>query len=129
MRIFIVGSDKIYAIENYYEKYLKEMGADVFLFTAQNYFYEYYNRSIFNKILFRTSLSGIMRRIESLFKQQVNEFKPDIIWVFKGMELTPAALKWAKRKKIKLVNYNPDNPFIFSGRGSGNSNVTNSISL
>ena len=45
------------------------------------------------------------------------------------MEITPDSLEWAKKKKIKLVNYNPDNPFIFSGRGSGNSNVTNSISL
>src|ERR1700722_20992440 len=106
MRIFIVGSDKIYAIENYYKKYLEELGAEVFLFTAQNYFYEYYNRSILNKILYRASLSGIMRKIERLFIQNVNQFKPDIIWIFKGMEIRPAALAWAKNRNIKLANYN-----------------------
>jgi spore maturation protein CgeB len=129
MRIIIVGSDKIYAIENFYKKYLIDLGAEVFVFTAQNYFYEYYNQSIFHKILYRFSLSGIITRINRLFKENVVQFNPDIIWVFKGMEIRPDSLKWAKNKKIKLVNYNPDNPFIFSGRGSGNSNVTRSISL
>ena len=128
-RILIVGSDKIYAIENYFKKYLEEEGAEIGLFTAQNYFYAYYQKSLLNKILFRASLSGIVKKINTLFKQTVEQFNPDIIWIFKGMEITPASLKWAHGRNIKLVNYNPDNPFLFSGRGSGNSHVTNSISL
>jgi spore maturation protein CgeB len=129
MKILIVGSDKIYAIENFYKKYLEQLGAEVKLFTAQNYFYSYYQKSLFNKILYRASLSGIIPEINRLFRQHVGEFKPDIIWVFKGMEITPQSLTWAKGRNIRLVNYNPDNPFIFSGRGSGNSNVTKSIPL
>ena len=125
----MVGSDKIYAIENFYKKYLEESGAVVRLFTAQNYFYEYYQKSILNKVLYRLSLSRISGKINKLFRNSVLDFNPDIIWIFKGMEIEPASLLWAKRRKIKLVNYNPDNPFVFSGRGSGNSNVTNSVSL
>jgi hypothetical protein len=34
-----------------------------------------------------------------------------------------------KNSGIKLVNYNPDNPFIFSGYGSGNKNVSESLQL
>jgi spore maturation protein CgeB len=45
------------------------------------------------------------------------------------MEITARSLQWAKQKGIKLVNYNPDNPFVFSGKGSGNRNVTDSIGL
>jgi spore maturation protein CgeB len=45
------------------------------------------------------------------------------------MEVLPSTLKIWRNKKIKIINYNPDNPFIFSGRGSGNNNLTNSISL
>jgi spore maturation protein CgeB len=127
MRILIVGSDKVYAIENFYKKYFEESGVDVLLFTAQNYFYEYYQRSLFNKLLYKARLSGIIAKINMLFKETVEQFKPDVIWIFKGMEITPESLKWAKEKKIKLANYNPDNPFIFSGKGSGNSNVTKSI--
>jgi spore maturation protein CgeB len=129
MKILMVGSDKVYAIENFYKKYLEELGEKIELFTAQNYFYDYYQKSILNKLLYRASLSGISGKINGLFKKVVAGFEPDIIWIFKGMEISPASLRWAKSRNIKLVNYNPDNPFIFSGRGSGNRNVTNSIPI
>jgi hypothetical protein len=45
------------------------------------------------------------------------------------MEILPESLAWVQRKKIRLVNYNPDNPFLFSGRGSGNKNISNAIGL
>ncbi|MCZ2223422.1 MAG: glycosyltransferase [Chitinophagales bacterium] len=45
------------------------------------------------------------------------------------MEVFPETINLAKKLGIKTVNYNPDNPFIFSGRGSGNKNITNSIAL
>jgi hypothetical protein len=64
-----------------------------------------------------------------VFKELVEDISPDIIWVFKGMEIFPQSLEWAKGRGIRLVNYNTDNPFIFSGKGSGNKNVTASIGL
>jgi spore maturation protein CgeB len=64
-----------------------------------------------------------------MFRTEVGSFNPDVIWIFKGMEIKPAALNWAKSKGIKLVSYNPDNPFIFTGKGSGNRNVIDSIGL
>jgi spore maturation protein CgeB len=59
----------------------------------------------------------------------VAEFNPAVIFVFKGMELLPNTLVALKKSGIKLVNYNPDNPFIFSGYGSGNKNVSESLQL
>lgn len=129
MRLMIVGSDKVYAIENYYRNHLMEQGVEISLFTAQSYFYDYYQKSVIHKLLYRASLSGIIPKINKMFRERVEEFNPDIIWIFKGMEIVPESLVWAQDRNIKLVNYNPDNPFIFSGRGSGNPNVTNSISL
>src|ERR1700722_10187495 len=102
MKILIVGSDKVYAIENFYKKYLEERGEQVYLFTAQNYFYAYYQKSFFNKLLYKASLSGIISKINNLFRTTVEQFGPDLIWVFKGMEITPDSLEWAKAKKIKL---------------------------
>ncbi len=129
MRILVVGSDNKYAIENFYVKHLRELGIDVRHFAAQGLFYEYYERSIVNKIIFRLGLSTIYNRINLQFKKWVMEFQPDVIWIFKGMEIFPSSLVWAKKRNIKLVNYNPDNPFLFSGRGSGNKNVTLSLGL
>lgn len=129
MRLFLVGSDNEYAIENFYVKYLKEAGVEVYHFPAQTIFYQYYQQGLVNKVLFRAGLSGILKKINQQFKVQVQRIEPDIIWIFKGMEIFPNTLKWARSKGIKLVNYNGDSPFIFSGRGSGNKNVTGSIGL
>ena len=96
---------------------------------AQNYFYDYYQRNLLNKLIFKAGLSGIHQEINEKFKAEVLLFKPDVVWVFKGMELFPQSLLWAKNEGIKLVNYNTDNPFVFSGKGSGNKNVTDSIPL
>lgn len=130
MKLLIVGSDKVFSIENFYVKYLKELGVNVERFTAQAIFYDYYfSGNILRKIIFKLGLSSIHQKINTQFKEIVIAFKPDVIWVFKGMEITPDSLQWAKQKGIKLVNYNPDNPFIFTGKGSGNANITNSIDL
>jgi spore maturation protein CgeB len=129
MRLLIVGSDNEYAIENFYVKYLREAGVEVFHFPAQTIFHKYYQQGLVNKVLFRAGLSTILKKINGEFKVVVHDFSPDIIWIFKGMEIFPDSLKWARARGIKLANYNGDSPFIFSGRGSGNKNVTASIGL
>ncbi|MGN6605071.1 MAG: CgeB family protein [Ginsengibacter sp.] len=129
MKLLITGSDKVYAIENFYVKYLKRAGVEVFHFPAQSLFYDYYQRGIFNKLAYRSGLSSILNKINEKFKKQVEEFKPDLIWVFKGMEFFPETLQWAKEKGVFLINYNGDSPFIFSGKGSGNANVSGSMAL
>jgi spore maturation protein CgeB len=129
VKIVIVGSNKIFAIENFYVKYLREKGIEVCHFSAQGVFYDYYQKSLLNKLMFRAGLSRIYSTINRQFKTLIEKERPDVVWVFKGMEIFPESLQWAKQKNIKLVNYNPDNPFSFSGKGSGNSNVTRSIEL
>jgi len=129
MKLLVVGSDKIFAIENFYVKYLRELGIEILHFSAHSMFYDYYNKNILNKLLFKIGLSRIYKVINNRFISDLNIFKPNIIWVFKGMEIYPESLEYARSKLIKLVNYNPDNPFIFSGSGSGNANVTKSINL
>lgn len=130
MKLLIVGSDKKFSIENFYTKYLNELDIEVKRFTAQSIFYDYYfDGSILRKIKFKLGLSNIYKKINNEFIQIINEYKPTIIWVFKGMEITPESLIYAKNKGIKLANYNPDNPFVFTGVGSGNKNISNSIEI
>lgn len=129
MRVLIVGAMSEYAIERFYLKYLRQMDIDVEVFAAQDRFLKYYNRKLFNKILFRVGYKRIYKEINKELLGAVEDLKPDVLFVFKGMEVYPATLAKIRRKNIRLINYNPDSPFIFSGRGSGNSNVSNSISL
>ncbi|HEV2353609.1 MAG TPA: glycosyltransferase [Puia sp.] len=129
MKVLIAGSDEVWSLEKYYGKNMGEAGVEVSSFPAQSIFYGYYQKSIIHKLLFKCGLSPVRRMIESQMRQMVEDQRPDIVWVFKGMELAPDLLRWIKGKGVRLVNYNPDNPFLFSGKGSGNTNVTASIPL
>ena len=129
MKILIIGSDKSYAIERAYLKYFREYGYEVSVYPAQTYFFDYLQKSIVNKIAFRIGLKWIYKIINTELRKQIVEVDPDVLFIFKGMEIFPESLKWARLMGIKTYNYNPDNPFLFSGRGSGNSNITASIGL
>src|SRR5436190_1273519 len=128
-KILVVGSNHKAAMEQYYLRYLKELGVKIDIFPAQGIFYAYYNASFLNKLSFKLGLSRIYKIINARLLAQIKNDKPDLLFVFKGMEIFPATLARIKKMGIKLVNYNPDSPFVFSGPGSGNKNVRQAISL
>jgi spore maturation protein CgeB len=129
MKLLIAGSDETWALEKFYCKHLSDAGVDITVVPVQSIFYSYYNKHLINKLLFKAGLSRIEQRIARRLKTVVAEKKPDAVWVFKGMEVLPGVLHWIKDKGVALVNYNPDNPFVFSGSGSGNANITRSIGI
>jgi len=129
MNILIIGSNYTWSIECIYIRELRTLGHDVELFEAQNLFYDFYYNSFFNKLLYRLGLSNIIMKINDKLLHKVDCQNYDVIWIFKGMEVLPGTITKLKSKASKLINFNPDNPFIFSGKGSGNRNVTKSISL
>jgi len=128
-RILVIGSAHPAALEHIYVKYLQQLGNFVELYPIQDHFLHYYSKNFINKILFRLGFSSIYKKLNRAVNSFVISSNPTHIVIFKGMELLPATLHIWKSKGIKLINYNPDNPFLFSGRGSGNKNVSNSILL
>lgn len=127
MKLLLVGSENIWSIEKYYLKYLKNHLDHVSLFPARNYINEFRGKGFINKVLYRILPDVIHKKVNQELKVAIEKNKPDALWVFKGMEIFPETLLWAKMNGIKLINYNPDHPFLFSGRGSGNNNVSQSI--
>lgn len=127
--ILIIGSDNKSAIEHIFKSELSSLGFSVQLFPAQTIFLDFYRASFYNKIIYRLGLSSILKIIQKKLKAFILANNPTIVIVFKGMEITPNTLLWMKNRGIKICNYNPDHPFIFSGRGSGNANVSKSINL
>ena len=129
MKVLIVGSNKSWAIERYYLKYLKDFGAEIFHYPSADIVFDYHSKNLFNKILFKSKIrTGYQEVNEGLIKMAA-AVKPDIIWVFKGMEIYPQTLRLLRSKGHKLANYNPDHPFIIISSGSGNKNVTDSVGL
>ena len=127
MKILIYGSAYPYALESFYEKKLTILGHKVKIFNGADVFVEYYKSSIINKLFFRIGLSLIYYRINKTFLNTLNYFKPECILVFKGMELFPRIIEKISKKNIPIFNYNPDHPFLFHGKGSGNKNVQRAI--
>jgi spore maturation protein CgeB len=130
MKILLVGSQKEWAIENHYKRYLAERGAEVELFPIHDLFYDFYYKSLFNKVTYKLFPTYVFKDLNRQLIKLISSSDFEVIWIFKGMEIFPETLKTIKRTtKSKLVNYNPDHPFQFSGKGSGNSNVLESIGL
>ncbi len=128
MKILIAGQFRNWAIERHYTRYLKEY-AEVDTFPAEDIFDDFYHKSTAHKLVFRMGLSAIYKKIARRLIEKATSFRPDVLLVFKGMRILPEALTALKRRGIRLANYNPDHPFLFSSRGSGNANVSNSIGL
>jgi hypothetical protein len=129
MKVLIVGSNNNSAIERFYLMYLKELGVSVDLYPAADIVFDKLSRNILTRALFKTKLITWYNQVNDGFLDHVHKTSPDLIWIFKGMEIFPKTLKKLRNKKVRLANYNPDHPFIIAGRGSGNSNVTNSVGL
>jgi spore maturation protein CgeB len=127
MKVLLVGSQKDWAFENHYNNHLQNLGAEVSCFPAHDLFYEFYYKSIFNKIIFRLGISNIYKKINHQLLIKTKSEKFDVVWVFKGMELFPETIRKIRERGIKMVNFNPDHPFLHTFRGSGNNLVRNSI--
>lgn len=89
-------------------------------------FAELISRKVFRALYHFVPLS-IVRRMDRIFLQQVERFKPDVVLIFKGMEISRWSLDKVRARGIRLVNYNFDHPFEHFSRGTGNRFVTEAI--
>lgn len=130
MKILILGAKKPHNIEYHYSKYINlDSNITCEIYPSYDFFAELLTKSIFNKVVNRINVNWLLSKINKDILIQVKQFQPDIVWVFKGMEILSETILDIKKGGAKVVNYNPDHPFLFSGIGSGNKNVTNSFSL
>lgn len=118
--IIIFGSSSIWAIEQYYCKYLNSSGFDVTIFDTSKYLN---SDSFIFKVKFHLYDLSIYKNINNELLNLCYIKRPDILWVFKGIELYPETLLKLKRLGIFLVNYNPDHPFIRNSPSHGGKNI------
>lgn len=126
MKILLAGSARHMAVEWHYIRPFEEMGVEVHQYPAHDIVFNFHTRNIINKILFKTGLVTLYPKVNRSIIKLADKIKPDIIWIFKGMEFYPETIQQLSRN-FKVINYNPDHPFEFSSRGSGNKNVLGSI--
>ena len=80
-----------------------------------------------NRLIYRIYPSLLVHKMDKLFLRQVTEFKPTIVLVFKGMEISKWSLERIRAMGVKLVNYNFDHPFNHFSRGTGNRFVKEAV--
>ena len=109
MKLLIIGSDEVWSLERHYRTYLSlHAGVKIDFCPVQSIFYREYNKSLLHKVLFRARLSTLAKRLDDTARNHVLESKPDIIWVFKGMELQPSFFEWvtAARRRANGARVN-----------------------
>lgn len=125
MKIVIFGSNKSWSIERYYVKYLS-IDHEVVLFDPTLH---YQTNNLFRRIMFRYFKKRLFLKVNSELINFINKSKPNILWVFKGLEISIKSLEIIKNQGVYLANYNPDHPFIRTYTSSGGKNILDSISI
>lgn len=129
MRLLITGSNDINAIENYYCKHLADETIKIKRIPSASFYERYYHRSIMNKLLVRCGISSIFYNINKKIQTEIIHFRPNVIMVFKGMEISKKTLFLAKKLGAITVNYNPDSPYVFVSYGNGKKAISKNLKL
>ena len=126
MKVLIVGSNQVWAIENYFNKYLNEAGVDTQIFSCSD---QYNATSLANRIMLRMHMTSMFKKVNDALIAQCEHIKPDVVWVFKGIEIYKETLQRIRQMGIRLVNYNPDHPFIRTSISHGGKSIAESVAL
>jgi len=127
LKILILGSFNTGALEHHFFNGFIANDVEVLKYdVTQNYLNSLKNNlssKLINRLNPNLLLSDINKKIINFCKQS----PVDVIFVNKGSTIFPSTLQEIRLFCKLIVNYNPDHPFIFHSRGSGNKNVSNSI--
>lgn len=127
--ILIIGNFGLGALEHQYVKHLKQFNWEVYTFDIQTPVHTTKNKSVLQKIIYKIAPNNFYPTINKQLLAFVQKTNPLVTLVFKGMEIFPETLAEIKTHTQLLCNYNPDHPFNFYSKGSGNKNVKDAIPL
>lgn len=128
MKLLISGSTiNKNTLGQFYAKNLAAEGVKHEFLKFHDAYLQMFNNSKSLRIINRLFPEFVIQKMNSIFINQVDSFKPDVVLVFKGMEISRQALQKIKQRGVVLVNYNLDHPFEFFSKGTGNRFVKDAI--
>lgn len=127
MKLLILGVFNVGALENYYEAGFIKSGVNVTKFDITNPYNSLLPENLCNKLINRIKPSFFLKTINHELESFVKNKFFDAVLVFKGMSLFPETILKLKKHTKVICCYNPDHPFKFYSRGSGNKYVSSSI--
>ena len=129
MDILLVGYDTPGALERYCVKGLRQEGHTVSYFDTQSEFARYC-RFRTTPVLSELEQAVWLGRFNRNLVRRVEQDKPDMVLVLKGIEIQAQALERIRslHSRPVLVNWNPDSPFDITASNT-NRNLVTSIPL
>ena len=115
MQILIVGSDAGGALEQYCAAALQRLGHTIQYYDVHARITER-ARFLSVPVLSELELGWLRRGFNRDLPPTITEWKPDLVFVFKGIDLwtdTLAAVRALANRPL-LINWNPDSPFDFA---------------
>jgi spore maturation protein CgeB len=126
VKVVIVGSNNSWALEKYYQKHLKEQNFDCTIFNVPDFFQL---NSIIKKVRYKIGDASIYNTVNKELLAYCSLHKPNIVWIFKGVEIFPSTLLTLKKNGHFLANYNPDHPYIRTSIAHGGKNIPDSVPI
>ncbi len=129
LKILITGSSEEYSLTNSLCRAFSKLGCDVRLFNEGEL---YMGSSILtrNRYTNRVLWKYLATSLNDLLIETIQTYKPDLLIVLKGFFIKPKTLKKINdTSSTILFNFNPDNPFNTSQRGSTNGWIVKSIPI
>lgn len=124
-RLLLVGSQNAGAIENFFRSALSDLGCDVALFDPSQHVADGFFARVRRRLYDRT----LYTRVNECLLEECRMTRPDVVWVFKGIEIMPETILGLKRMGVLVANYNPDHPYIRTSVTHGGGNVAECVPL
>lgn len=119
MKWMMSSSDDQYALQNVYRRYLPNH-IQVIQFGSHGHS-NFRGITRLRKRVFRSiDFWNANRNLISM----VQAHRPEVLFVFKGMEYTAATIQQVRQLGVYTVNYNADHPFKHYRQGTGNQRVS-----
>jgi len=111
MRILLYGENWEGTHVNCISRVLSEFKIDHKIFDFYSILNPQIKYEFANKIIRKLMYSQNESNINSLLISEIDLFKPDVLFISKGVNIYPETLKLFKDKSIKIANWNPDDFF------------------
>lgn len=126
MRILISASRNPYSLESEYHRALTGLGH----LLTPHYGWDPGSDdelTLHRRIARRLSPRMYFYRSNACLLHEARETKPELIWLFKGADVFPETIDKLRELRSKVITFNPDHPWEFFSRGSGNPFISQSI--
>lgn len=113
MKILVAGDGHSKIHERAVADSFKETGHEVIEFFWHHYFQGKGLVRLFRRIEERLIIGPDVIRLNSDFEKAIYDFQPEVVFIYRGVMVSPSTLSKIKRRmpKVVVVGYNNDDPF------------------